>query len=138
MLARSMARELLSIIGAGRVGRALWAARFANEAGKSARWSRAPKPAAREAVRNHRRAVRRIRRNSAIRLLAARIILITTPDDAIAEAAEELARIGGQALRGKIVLHTSGALAARRVASAAARMRRINCAPCIPCKLSAA
>jgi predicted short-subunit dehydrogenase-like oxidoreductase (DUF2520 family) len=38
------------------------------------------------------------------------VILITTPDDAIARVAEELAGIGGSEWRGKIVLHTSGAL----------------------------
>jgi predicted short-subunit dehydrogenase-like oxidoreductase (DUF2520 family) len=41
--------------------------------------------------------------------LAAKIILISVPDDAIPEIAAKLARIGGQQLRGKIVLHTSGA-----------------------------
>src|SRR4029077_14313799 len=43
-------------------------------------------------------------------VLAAQVILITTPDHAVAEVAEELARIGAEELRGKIVLHTSGAL----------------------------
>lgn len=44
------------------------------------------------------------------RVLAAQVILITTPDRGVAEVAEELARIGAEELRGKIVLHTSGAL----------------------------
>lgn len=43
-------------------------------------------------------------------VVAAQVILITTPDRCVAEVAEELARIGGEELRGKIVLHTSGAL----------------------------
>jgi predicted short-subunit dehydrogenase-like oxidoreductase (DUF2520 family) len=44
-------------------------------------------------------------------VLAADLILIATPDRAIAETAEALARIAnGKAWRGKIVLHTSGAL----------------------------
>jgi len=43
-------------------------------------------------------------------VLAAQVILITTPDHSVAEAARELARIGAEELRGKIVLHTSGAL----------------------------
>jgi predicted short-subunit dehydrogenase-like oxidoreductase (DUF2520 family) len=38
------------------------------------------------------------------------VILITTPDAAVHEAAEQLARIGAEELRRKIVLHTSGAL----------------------------
>lgn len=44
------------------------------------------------------------------RVLAAQVILITTPDRGVVEVAEELARIGAEELRGKIVLHTSGAL----------------------------
>jgi predicted short-subunit dehydrogenase-like oxidoreductase (DUF2520 family) len=43
-------------------------------------------------------------------VLASRLILISTPDDAIMKIAEELARIGAEELRGKVVLHTSGAL----------------------------
>jgi predicted short-subunit dehydrogenase-like oxidoreductase (DUF2520 family) len=44
-------------------------------------------------------------------VLAADVILIATPDRAIAETAEALARFAsGQVWRGKIVLHTSGAL----------------------------
>ncbi|MGB2669820.1 MAG: DUF2520 domain-containing protein [Candidatus Acidiferrum sp.] len=97
----------LAIIGAGRVGRALgrrlremgWkigAVVTRNEAG------------ARKAVRSigaghsHAFVTRRV--------LAAQVILITTPDRGVAEVAEELARIGAEELRGKIVLHTSGAL----------------------------
>jgi predicted short-subunit dehydrogenase-like oxidoreductase (DUF2520 family) len=38
------------------------------------------------------------------------VILIYTPDDRIANVAQELARIGGEELRGKVVLHTSGAM----------------------------
>ncbi|MGC2390085.1 MAG: DUF2520 domain-containing protein [Candidatus Acidiferrum sp.] len=97
----------LAIIGAGRVGRALgrrlremgWkigAVVTRNEAG------------ARKAVRSigaghsHAFVTRRV--------LAAQVILITTPDRGVVEVAEELARIGAEELRGKIVLHTSGAL----------------------------
>jgi predicted short-subunit dehydrogenase-like oxidoreductase (DUF2520 family) len=43
-------------------------------------------------------------------ILASRVILIAVPDDALVEAARELARIGAEELRDKIVLHTSGAL----------------------------
>ncbi len=43
------------------------------------------------------------------RILASTVILIATPDGAIAEVAQQLARIGAEELRGKVVLHTSGA-----------------------------
>ena len=38
------------------------------------------------------------------------MVLITTPDSAIEGVAENLAQIGGKEWRGKVVLHTSGAL----------------------------
>jgi predicted short-subunit dehydrogenase-like oxidoreductase (DUF2520 family) len=44
------------------------------------------------------------------RILASTCILIATPDAAIEEVADELARIGAEELRGQVVLHTSGAL----------------------------
>ena len=43
-------------------------------------------------------------------ILASRVILIATPDDEIANVAQELARIGEEELHGKVVLHTSGAM----------------------------
>ncbi|HEV1996023.1 MAG TPA: DUF2520 domain-containing protein, partial [Candidatus Acidoferrum sp.] len=43
-------------------------------------------------------------------ILASRVILIATPDDEIAIVAQELARIGAEELRGRVVLHTSGAM----------------------------
>jgi predicted short-subunit dehydrogenase-like oxidoreductase (DUF2520 family) len=43
-------------------------------------------------------------------VLAAQVILITAPDHSVAEVAQELARIGAEELRGKVILHTSGAL----------------------------
>ena len=42
--------------------------------------------------------------------VGADLILIATPDDAIEPVARDLAGIGGSEWRGKIVLHTSGAL----------------------------
>ncbi len=44
------------------------------------------------------------------RILASSVILIATPDAAIEQVAEELARIGGEEWPGHVVLHTSGAL----------------------------
>ncbi len=43
-------------------------------------------------------------------ILASPVILIATPDDKIVVVAQELARIGEEELRGKVVLHTSGAM----------------------------
>ncbi|HET9995360.1 MAG TPA: DUF2520 domain-containing protein [Candidatus Acidoferrum sp.] len=96
----------LAIIGAGRVGRAL--GRRLRELGwKIGAVLTRNIVSARKAVRfigagqPHAVAVREI--------LASRVILISVPDDAIEEVADELARIGAEELRGKIVLHTSGA-----------------------------
>ncbi len=96
----------LTILGAGRVGRALgralqergWAipvvtAQSEASARKAVKFIRAGRPFA--GVSHH--------------ALAARTILVTVPDDAIRAAAQELARVGGEQLRGKIILHTSGA-----------------------------
>jgi predicted short-subunit dehydrogenase-like oxidoreductase (DUF2520 family) len=50
------------------------------------------------------------RQSASAAILAAGVILIATPDNAMPAAVETLARAGGRAWRGKIVLHTSGAL----------------------------
>jgi len=100
----------MAILGGGRVGRALgkrlsglgW--RIGAVVNRSAGSAR--------------RAVRFIGAGQAYggltrQLLGAQLILIAVPDRALAEVARELARIGGEELRGKVVLHTSGALDAR-------------------------
>src|ERR1700693_1833950 len=100
-------RGALAIIGAGRVGRALgrrlheldWkigAVITRNEASarKAARFIGAGKA----------------RATLSRDVLASRLILIATPDDAVVKVAEELARIGAEELRRKVVLHNSGAL----------------------------
>ncbi len=100
-------RGALTIIGAGRVGRAL---------GKRLHglgWTIGAVVAQSEA--SARKAVRYIgagRARAAVSrdVLASKLILICTPDDAIVGVAKELARIGAEELRGKVVLHTSGAL----------------------------
>lgn len=97
----------LSILGAGRVGRAL--GRRLRELG----WKIHGVAACSEA--SARKAVRFIGAGQAFggisrQLLSARTILLTVSDDAISAAASELGREGGKELRGKIVLHTSGAL----------------------------
>ena len=113
MLSRCMARSL-SIVGAGRVGATL-AKRL-----RSLGWrigavvTRSPRTA--------RAAVRAIGAGephsnftsaSLTAILAADVILITTPDDSLASVAEALAKIAApsrRAWRGKVVLHASGAL----------------------------
>jgi len=97
----------LSIIGGGRVGRAV--GRRLRELG----WKIGAVVTRSET--SARRAVRSIGAGHAHAFLtrqvvAAQVILITTPDHGVTEVAEELARIGAEELRGKIVLHTSGAL----------------------------
>jgi len=100
-------QKCLAILGAGRVGRAL-GRRLREEGWKIGAVVTRNEATARKAVRfigagqAHAVAVRSI--------LASPVILITVPDDAIAEVTGELARIGGEELHGKIVLHTSGAL----------------------------
>jgi predicted short-subunit dehydrogenase-like oxidoreductase (DUF2520 family) len=109
MLSQGMPKTL-SIVGAGRVGRAL---------GKRLRelgWKIGVVTTRNEATA--RRAVRFIgagRPHAGLtrQLLLTRVILLATPDSALKEAAAELARIGGEELAGKIVLHTSGALDSR-------------------------
>lgn len=105
--------KTLSIIGGGRVGRAL--GRRLRELG----WRIGVVVTRSEA--SSRRAVRFIRAGKphgglTRQALLSRIILIATPDDAISGVAQGLARIGGEELRGKIVLHTSGAQDSRTLA----------------------
>jgi predicted short-subunit dehydrogenase-like oxidoreductase (DUF2520 family) len=98
--------ETLSIVGAGRVGRALgrqlhdlgW--RMGVVTGRSLSTARA--------------AVRAIGAGHPTNLLTcqvldSKVILISTPDDAIEGTAKKLAAIGGKDWRGKVVLHSSGA-----------------------------
>jgi predicted short-subunit dehydrogenase-like oxidoreductase (DUF2520 family) len=98
--------KTLAIVGAGRVGRAL--GRRLRELG----WKIGVVVTRSEA--SSRRAVRFIgagkpRGGMTRHLLGSRVILIATPDDAICNIAGDLARMCAQDLRGKIVLHTSGA-----------------------------
>jgi predicted short-subunit dehydrogenase-like oxidoreductase (DUF2520 family) len=97
----------LSIVGAGRVGRALgrrlqqngWrvtvvAARTEGSAKKAARFIGAGRPVS----------------GVPATLAMASTILLAVPDDAIASVVAQLAENAGEGLREKIVLHTSGAL----------------------------
>ncbi|HEX8871743.1 MAG TPA: Rossmann-like and DUF2520 domain-containing protein [Candidatus Acidoferrum sp.] len=97
----------LSIVGAGRVGRVL--GRRLHELG----WKIRAVTATTEA--NARRAVRfigegRPQAGVSRQVLCAKTILLTVPDDRIAEVANSLAREGGKELQGKVILHASGAV----------------------------
>jgi predicted short-subunit dehydrogenase-like oxidoreductase (DUF2520 family) len=105
---------VVAIVGAGRVGSAL--GRLLRQQG----WRIGP--VITRSMRTARAARRRIgngepRAGLTQAVLAADLILIATPDRAIAPAARALAHLGessrssGKSWRGKIVLHTSGALA---------------------------
>ncbi len=105
-----MLQTTLAIVGAGRVGRAL--GRRLREQG----WKIGAVVTRSEA--SARRAVRFIGAGIPCagmtrRILASHLILIAVPDDTVSEVAQELARIGGEELRGKTVLHTSGPLDTR-------------------------
>src|SRR5580704_16564829 len=97
----------VAIVGAGRVGRPLgrslhklgWrvdsvTTRSIPTARAAVRWIGAGHPAG--------RLTRRI--------LVSDVVLIATPDSAIASVAQDLADLGGDEWRKKVVLHTSGAL----------------------------
>src|SRR5579862_1442930 len=103
MLTQRMS-ETVSIVGAGRVGRALgrrlhelgW--RVGGVTGRSISTARA--------------AVRASGAGQALgglthQILNSTVVLITTPDGAIESVAKSLARLGGNEWSGKIALHTS-------------------------------
>jgi len=100
-------RGALAIIGAGRVGRALGRRLHELEWKIGAVITRS-EASARKAVRFI--GAGKAHATLSREVLASRLILISTPDDAIVKISEELARIGAEELRGKVVLHTSGAL----------------------------
>jgi predicted short-subunit dehydrogenase-like oxidoreductase (DUF2520 family) len=98
--------DTVSIVGAGRVGRGL--GRRLHELG----W-RVGSVTTRS-ISSARAAVRAIGAGQpcdelTCHVLHSDVVLVTTPDGAIEEAARELAQIGGKDWTGKVVLHTSGA-----------------------------
>ena|SRR5487761_56339 len=102
-----MTASTIAIVGAGRVGRTL---------GRSlrARGWRIGAVVTRSAA-TARSAVRAVGCGHPLdhltrRAMDADVVLIATPDDSIGDVAAGLARIGGEEWRGKVVLHTSGAL----------------------------
>jgi predicted short-subunit dehydrogenase-like oxidoreductase (DUF2520 family) len=113
----------LSIIGAGRVGQAL--GRRLHELG----WEVGVVVTRSEA--SARRAVRFIGAGKACagmtrQILASRVILICSPDDAIGFVSQELARIGDEQLAGTIVLHTSGAMGSEVLEAARKRGAKVG------------
>jgi predicted short-subunit dehydrogenase-like oxidoreductase (DUF2520 family) len=119
--ARFVTQEMsrsISIVGPGRVGRTLgkclhrlgWridavVARSGARGRAAVRWIGAGRPSG------------RLTRD----VLTADVILLTTPDAAMAKVAAEIARAATKELKGKIVLHTSGALDSRVLAPLAGR-----------------
>jgi predicted short-subunit dehydrogenase-like oxidoreductase (DUF2520 family) len=105
--------KTLAIVGAGRVGRAL-GRRLRELDWKIGAVVSRSEAAARRAVRfigagkPHGGLTRQV--------FGSHVILIATPDDAIAGVARELARMVAEELPGKVVLHTSGALDSRVLA----------------------
>src|SRR5580704_17950922 len=98
--------KALAIVGAGRVGQSL-GPRLRENGWKIQSVVTRTEPSARKAARfsGAGKASAAITRQ----IVSASAILICVPDDAIRETSGELARVGGEELRGKIVLHTSGA-----------------------------
>ncbi len=97
----------LAIVGGGRVGRAL--GRDLREAG----WNISV--VVTRSAATARKAVRAIGAGQPFSgltrlILGASVVFIAVPDDKISEVAQRLARVGGEEWRGKIVLHSSGAL----------------------------
>jgi predicted short-subunit dehydrogenase-like oxidoreductase (DUF2520 family) len=99
--------ETLSIVGAGRVGKAL--GRCLHDLG----WEIGV--VATRSIPTARAAARAIGAGDPTdrptrQVLASEVVLIATPDDVLADVATELAHLGGNEWRDKVVLHTSGSL----------------------------
>ena len=106
MLSLCMSRSV-SIVGAGRLGRALGRSlrRLGWRVGAVVTRSGAHSRAAVRAIGAGRPFARL---TSAV--MDADVILLLTPDDVLVEVASQLAKLAGEKCRGKIVLHGSGAL----------------------------
>jgi predicted short-subunit dehydrogenase-like oxidoreductase (DUF2520 family) len=117
MLSRAMSRTI-SIIGAGRVGQTV-----AKRLGKLGWRIGAVVTRSRSSARAAVRAIGGGKPYAAptASVLDGDVILMTTPDGALEDVAKELANSGREKWRGKIVLHTSGALDSRVLAPLARR-----------------
>jgi predicted short-subunit dehydrogenase-like oxidoreductase (DUF2520 family) len=108
----------LAIVGAGRVGRTL--GRLLRQCGwKIGAVVDLSTATARAAIRAIGAGIPQ--KNLTPELLSADVVLVTTPDDVVKEAAAQLARFGGAAWRKKVVLHTSGSLSHAALAPLARR-----------------
>jgi predicted short-subunit dehydrogenase-like oxidoreductase (DUF2520 family) len=101
-------KRTLAIIGAGRVGREL-GRRLAGHGWRVGAVVTGSRATARSAIRAIGGGTPYAR--LVPEALDAGLILITTPDDAIASVARRLARLSSGSLEGRVALHTSGALA---------------------------
>lgn len=106
MLTQRMS-ETVSIVGAGRAGRAI--GRGLRELG----WRMGAVTG--RSISTARAAVRAIGGGQALdaithQVLSSKVVLITTPDSAIESVAKNLAQLGGKEWSGKVVFHMSGAL----------------------------
>jgi predicted short-subunit dehydrogenase-like oxidoreductase (DUF2520 family) len=106
MLSLCMSRSI-SIVGAGRLGRAL--------GGSLRRLGWRIGPVVTRSAAHSRAAVLAIGAGKPLATLTsevmdADVILLATPDDVLADVARQLAKLAGHKCRGKIVLHGSGAL----------------------------
>ena len=106
MLARTVQRTL-SIVGAGRVGKAL-GRRLRNHGWQIRSVVTRSTSTARAAVRVIGAGVPSTK--PTFDVLAADLMLLTVPDDALAAVAQSIAKLTGRTWRGKIVLHTSATL----------------------------
>ncbi len=108
-------RPTVSIVGAGRLGTAMAIALssldYRIQAVVARRSARAKKAASLIS-----RTTAALGADKLRQLPLSQIILITTPDDEIAPTAEKLAGLPGNSFRGRVVLHTSGALSSEVLA----------------------
>lgn len=103
----------LAVVGAGRVGRVL-CARLLESGWTIGAVVTRRRASAKAAVRAIGGGVAHAGLTRGV--LASDVVLVATPDDELASVAEELARIGGEEWRGRVALHTSGALPAEVLA----------------------
>ena len=106
MLSRGMERSL-SIVGAGRVGRTL-GKRLRQLGWRIGAVVTRSQAASRAAVRSIGAGKPHVALSPSV--FDSNVILLTVPDTALAPIAQALASLADKSLRGKIVLHTSGAL----------------------------
>ena len=115
----------MAVVGAGRLGtalaRALAACGYEIETLVARVASRARRAARLAGVETRAVALARLEE-----LPRADVLFITTPDDAVAEVAGRLAALGDKRSRGRVALHTSGALASDVLAPLGARGYKVG------------